>query len=67
MIFMSKENMQLYWYFEFKNKKLSFWKDRHLKKLKNLLNKRYDYRNYFMPKLDMQIELQKQLCKIGRR
>ena len=63
MIFMSNENMQLYWYFEFK--KLSFWKDRHLRKLKKLLNKRYDYRNYFMPKLDMQIELQKQLCKLG--
>lgn len=57
--FMNRENESLYWEFEFTNRKLRFFKDRDLRKLRKLIRKRYEYRNYFMPDLDARIELLK--------
>lgn len=56
---MNRENESLYWEFEFTNRKLRFFKDRDLRKLRKLIRKRYEYRNYFMPDLDARIELLK--------
>lgn len=57
--FMNRENESLYWEFEFTNRKLRFFKDRDLRKLRKLIRKQYEYRNYFMPDLDAKIELLK--------
>ncbi len=62
--FMSNQDKQLHSYFLFQNPKLRFWKDRHLRKLKRLIEKRYNNRYYFMPDLDLEIEFQKRLCGI---
>lgn len=62
--FMSKQDKQLYSYFLLYNPKLRFWKDRHLRKLKRLIEKRYANRYCFMPDLDLQIEFQKRLCEL---
>ena len=62
---MSKEDIYMHDYLEFK--KLRFWKDRDLKYLRKLLNKRYEYRYALLPtSLDMQIELQKRLVELNR-
>ena len=56
ILFMSKEDVYIHDYLEFK--KLKFWKDRDLRHLRKLLNKRYEYRYALLPNsLDMQIEL----------
>ena len=39
--FMSRENESLYWEFEFTNKKLKYFKDRDLRKLRKLIFKMY--------------------------
>ena len=63
--FMSKEDVYIHDYLEFK--KLKFWKDRDLRHLRKLLNKRYEYRYTLLPtSLDMQIELQKRLVELNR-
>ena len=65
ILFMSKENVYIHDYLEFK--KLKFWKDRDLRHLRKLLNKRYEYRYALLPtSLDMQIELQKRLVELNR-
>ena len=65
ILMMSKENVFLHNYLEFKN--LNFWKDRVLRSLRKLLNKRYEYRYALLPtSLDMQIELQKRIVEINR-
>jgi hypothetical protein len=62
---MSKEDVYIHDYLEFK--KLKFWKDRDLRHLRKLLNKRYEYRYALLPtSLDMQIELQKRLVELNR-
>lgn len=62
---MDKENLYMHDYLEFK--KLRFWKDRDLRKLRKLLNKRYEYRHALLPtSLDMQIELQKRFVELNR-
>ena len=65
ILFMSKEDVYMHDYLEFK--KLKFWKDRDLRHLRKLLNKRYEYRYALLPtSLDMQIELQKRLVELNR-
>ena len=65
ILFMSKEDIYMHDYLEFK--KLKFWKDRDLRHLRKLLNKRYEYRYALLPtSLDMQIELQKRLVELNR-
>jgi len=65
ILFMSKEDIYMHDYLEFK--KLKFWKDRDLRHLRKLLNKRYEYRYALLPNsLDMQIELQKRLVELNR-
>ena len=65
ILLMSKEDLYMHDYLEFK--KLKFWKDRDLRKLRKLLNKRYDYRHALLPtSLDMQIELQKRFVELNR-
>lgn len=65
ILFMSKEDVYIHDYLEFK--KLKFWKDRDLRHLRKLLNKRYEYRYALLPtSLDMQIELQKRLVELNR-
>lgn len=65
ILFMSKEDVYIHDYLEFK--KLKFWKDRDLRHLRKLLNKRYEYRYSLLPtSLDMQIELQKRLVELNR-
>lgn len=65
ILFMSKEDVYIHDYLEFK--KLKFWKDRDLRHLRKLLNKRYDYKYALLPtSLDMQIELQKRLVELNR-
>ena len=61
---MSNQDKQLHSYFLLYNPKLRFWKDRHLRKLRRLIEKRYDNRYYYMPDLDLQIEFQKRLCEL---
>lgn len=62
---MSKEDIYMHDYLEFK--KLRFWKDRDLRYLRKLLNKRYEYKYALLPtSLDMQIELQKRLVELNR-
>ena len=62
---MSKEDIYMHDYLEFK--KLKFWKDRDLRHLRKLLNKRYEYRYALLPtSLDMQIELQKRIVELNR-
>lgn len=62
---MSKEDIYMHDYLEFK--KLRFWKDRDLRHLRKLLNKRYKYRYSLLPtSLDMQIELQKRIVELNR-
>lgn len=62
---MSKEDIYMHDYLEFK--KLRFWKDRDLRRLRKLLNKRYEYKYALLPtSLDMQIELQKRLVELNR-
>ena len=69
MNFMSTQNRQLYFQLCVidKDKKLRWWKDRHIRKLKRMLKYRYDRNMLYMPAYDMQIELQKALCGIERR
>ena len=63
--FMGEENIYMHDYLEFK--KLRFWKDRDLRHLRKLLNKRYEYRYALLPtSLDMQIELQKRIVELNR-
>ena len=65
ILFMSKEDIYMHDYLEFK--KLKFWKDRDLRHLRKLLNKKYEYRYALLPtSLDMQIELQKRLVELNR-
>ena len=65
ILFMSKEDVYIHDYLEFK--KLKFWKDRDLRHLRKLLNKRYEYRYALLPtSLDMQIELQKRIVELNR-
>lgn len=65
ILFMSKEDIYMHDYLEFK--KLKFWKDRDLRYLRKLLNKRYEYRYSLLPtSLDMQIELQKRIVELNR-
>lgn len=65
ILFMSKEDVYMHDYLEFK--KLKLWKDRDLRHLRKLLNKRYEYRYALLPTfLDMQIELQKRLVELNR-
>lgn len=65
ILFMNKEDVYMHDYLEFK--KLKFWKDRDLRHLRKLLNKRYEYRYALLPtSLDMQIELQKRLIELNR-
>lgn len=65
LLIMSKENVFLHDYLEFK--KLKFWKDRDLRSLRKLLNKRYEYKYALLPtSLDMQIELQKRIVELNR-
>ena len=65
ILLMSKEDLYMHDYLEFK--KLKFWKDRDLRKLRKLLNKRYEYRHALLPtSLDMQIELQKRFVELNR-
>lgn len=65
ILFMSKEDIYMHDYLEFK--KLRFWKDRDLRHLRKLLNKRYEYRYALLPtSLDMQIELQKRIVELNR-
>lgn len=65
ILFMSKEDIYMHDYLEFK--KLKFWKDRDLRHLRKLLNKRYEYRYSLLPtSLDMQIELQKRIVELNR-
>ena len=65
ILFMSKEDVYIHDYLEFK--KLKFWKDRDLRHLRKLLNKRYEYKYVLLPtSLDMQIELQKRLVELNR-
>ena len=65
IVFMSKEDVYIHDYLEFK--KLKFWKDRDLRHLRKLLNKRYEYRHALLPtSLDMQIELQKRIVELNR-
>ena len=54
--FMSNQDKQLHSYFLLRNPKLRFWKDRHLRKLKRLIEERYNNRYYFMPDLDLEID-----------
>ena len=69
MNFMSVQNQQLYFKLCIveKDKKLRWWKDRHIRKLKRMLEYRKDREILYMPEYDMQIELQKTLCGIERR
>lgn len=65
ILFMGKEDVYMHDYLEFK--KLKFWKDRDLRHLRKLLNKRYEYKYALLPtSLDMQIELQKRLVELNR-
>lgn len=65
LLMMSKEDIYMHDYLEFK--KLRFWKDRDLRHLRKLLNKRYEYKYALLPtSLDMQIELQKRLVELNR-
>ena len=65
ILLMSKEDIYMHDYLEFK--KLKFWKDRDLRHLRKLLNKRYEYRYALLPtSLDMQIELQKRIVELNR-
>ena len=65
ILLMSKENIYMHDYLEFK--KLKFWRDRDLRHLRKLLNKRYEYRYVLLPtSLDMQIELQKRIVELNR-
>lgn len=62
---MSKEHVFLHDYLEFK--KLKFWKDRDLRHLRKLLNKRYEYKHALLPtSLDIQIELQMRIVELNR-
>lgn len=61
--FMSKENEQLYWFLL--HKKLRFWKDRHLRKLKRMIEYRYERKYYYMPNFDLRIEFQKRICELS--
>lgn len=65
ILLMSKEDIYMHDYLEFK--KLKFWRDRDLRHLRKLLNKRYEYRYALLPtSLDMQIELQKRIVELNR-
>jgi hypothetical protein len=66
---MSVQNRQLYFQLCVieKDKKLRWWKDRHIRKLKRMLEYRKNREMLYMPLYDRQIELQKTLCGIKRR
>ena len=62
---MVKEMQELYWRYEIENKKYRFWKDRHKRKLRKLLEKRYEEKDIIDFQLDKKIIWQIEICKLS--